>query len=355
MNKKIQVASIGVVSLLVALVVVAGFFGYQLFKAPVGQDTTEIIFDVAPGVTLHQIAVELQNKGLVRNAKAFQFYAKFKGQASKFKVGEYALTAAMTPDQIMSVLVSGKSVARSITIAEGLSIFAIADLFEKDSIGTRDEFLKLVRNQDFIFSLLGERLPSLEGYLFPETYKVTKFEGTKSVVTQMVKRFLSVWKDFAPQASQMGWTRNQVIILASIVEKETGASFERPIVSSVFHNRLKKNMRLQTDPTIMYGIALKTGHEPTNISKADLLNPGPYNSYTNSGLPPTPIANPGREAIDAVLHPAQTDYLYFVSQNNGTHVFSETLEKHNKAVQEFQMNAKARENKSWRDLKQPHK
>jgi UPF0755 protein len=171
----------------------------------------------------------------------------------------------------------------------------------------------------------------------------------------MVNRFLTVWKDVEAEAKNLGWSRLQVITLASIVEKETGASFERPLVASVFHNRLVKKMRLQTDPTVMYGVAIKQGKMPTNITKNDLLTPTAYNTYTNEGLPPAPISNPGKEAIMAVFKPAQTKYLFFVSQNNGTHMFSENLEQHNKAVQTYQMNAKARENKSWRDLKEPKK
>jgi UPF0755 protein len=355
LTKKTKVAGFGLVSISIAVAAVVLFFGYQLLKAPVSSDKTEVVFDVSPGTSLVQISNDLQAKGLIRHSKAFQVYAKTKGIAAKFKVGEYALNPAMTPEEIMNVLVSGKSIARNITIAEGLNIFDIAEILEKNGIGTKEDFFKLVNDRVFIKSLLGEDLKSLEGYLFPETYKVTKFEGQRSVLTQMVNRFLTVWKELEPLAKQKGWTRNQVVTFASIVEKETGASFERPMVSSVFHNRIKKNMRFQTDPTIMYGIALKQGKMPTNITKNDLLTPAPYNSYTNAGLPPTPISNPGKEALRATLQPAQTNYLFFVSQNNGTHVFSETMEQHNKAVQNFQLNAKARENKSWRDLKPPEK
>ncbi|MEQ1722438.1 MAG: endolytic transglycosylase MltG [Pseudobdellovibrio sp.] len=355
MTKKTKVAGLGLISISIAIAAVVLFFGYQLLKAPVNSDNTEVVFDVSPGTNLVQISNELQSKGLIRNSKAFQVYAKTKGIAAKFKVGEYSLNSAMTPEQIMNVLVSGKSIARNITIAEGLNIFDIAEILEKNGIGTKEEFFKLVNDRLFIKSLLGEDLKSLEGYLFPETYKVTKFEGQRSVLTQMVNRFLTVWKELEPQAKQKGWTRNQVVTFASIVEKETGASFERPVVSSVFHNRIEKKMRFQTDPTILYGLALKQGKMPKNITKNDLLTPAPYNSYTNVGLPPTPISNPGKAALLATLQPAQTKYLFFVSQNNGTHVFSETIEQHNKAVQNYQLNAKARENKSWRDLKPPEK
>lgn len=355
MTKKTKVASVGFVSVAIALAVVLIFFGLQVLKSPVSSDTTEVVFEVNPGESLAQISNELQTKKLIRSSKIFQLYAKIKGTAAKFKVGEYALNRAMTPDEIINVIVSGKSLTRSITVAEGLNLFDIAQIFEKNKIGTVEEFSKLVHDKTFIRSLLNENIPSLEGYLFPETYKVTKFDGAKSVITQMVNRFLAVWKEIEPEAKQVGWSRHQIITFASIIEKETGAGSERPLVSSVFHNRILKKMKLQTDPTVLYGMALAQGKMPLNITRADLQTPTPYNTYTIPGLPPTPIANPGRESILAAIRPAKSEYLFFVSQNNGTHVFSESIQQHNKAVKEFQLNAKARENKSWRDLKKAKK
>ncbi len=356
MTKKTSVIWVSLLSFVVAVAVGAAFFGYQLLKMPVGSGKDEILFEIPPKTTLSQIAEELQNKRLIRNAKVFRYYVSLKGQAGKMKMGEYALNQSLSPDEIVSILVSGKSKARSITIAEGLNIFDIASLFERSGIASFQEIYDLVHDKNFIRETLGEDVMSLEGYLFPETYKYTKYEDAKSIVTQMVKRFLSVWNaEVAEEAKKLGWTRHQVVTFASIVEKETGASFERPIVSSVFHNRLVKKMRLQTDPTVLYGMAVQQKKMPNNITRNDLLTPTPYNSYTNYGLPPGPIANPGREALLATLNPQKTNYLYFVSQNNGTHVFSETLQQHNKAVQNYQMNAKARANKSWRDLNQKNK
>ncbi len=354
MNKKNKVAGLGVLSVLVALALVVSFLGYQVLKKPMSEDTTEVIFEVEPGLSLIQIANRLQEKSLIRNAQLFQMYARFLGKASHVKVGEYSLNQSMSPDQILGVLVSGKSLGRSMTIAEGLNIYDIAAIFEAGGICSAGEFLSIVQDQELIKSLLGEERPSLEGYLYPETYKFTKFEGARLIVAQMVKRFLLVWSEQvgAEKDKLNGWTRNQIITLASIVEKETGARAERPLVASVFHNRLAIKMKLQTDPTVLYGVALEQKKMPNNISKRDLLTPTPYNTYTIDSLPPGPIANPGLESIKAVLNPAQTKYLFFVSQNNGTHVFSENLAQHNKAVQQYQMNAKARESTSWRDLKQ---
>ena len=355
MTKKFKIASIAVASIAVAVVVTLTFFGYQLFKKPVSEDNTEILFDVNPGATLNQIANSLQEKKLIRNAKSFSLYVKAKGKANKLQVGEYALSASMTPDEIITKIVAGKTVTRNLTIAEGLNIFDIAELIEKNGIGTKEEFLKIVNDRIFIKSILNEDLTTLEGYLFPETYKVGKFDGLKSVVTQMVMRFLTVWKEIESEAKNSKWSRKQIITFASIVEKETGAAFERPLVASVFHNRLNRKMRLQTDPTVLYGKAVKQGTMSKNITRNDLQTPTPYNTYTISGLPPTPISNPGKDAILATLKPAATNYLFFVSKNDGTHVFSENLQQHNRAVQQFQMDPKARANKSWRDLNEKNK
>ncbi len=350
MTNKIKAAVSTAFIFIFALLIGGLFFGYQLLKTSVSSDKSEIIFDVTPGGSVTQIANELQRKNLIRNASVFLMYSRFTNQNSKIKVGEYSLNQSMTPDEILAVLVSGKSITRNLTVAEGLNLFDIATILEKTGLGTKQEFFSIVRDKAFIKALLGEELPSLEGYLFPETYKFTKFENMKTIITQMVKRFLFVWNELAPDAKRINWSRNQVVTFASIVEKETGAASDRPLVSSVFHNRLNKKMRLQTDPTVLYGMALVKGDMPLNITRNDLITPTPYNSYTTAGLPPTPISNPGKEALVAALRPSETKFLYFVSRNDGTTVFSETLEKHNLSVKAYQLNPKARDGKSWKDL-----
>lgn len=357
MSKKIKLF-ISAFGLLILSVAISGVYFYsQVLGHGVSTDSTEILFDVNPGQSMNSISEMLEQKHLVKNAKIFSLYARFKGIGGKLKRGEYSLNQTMNAAQILQIITSGKSVARNFTVAEGLNIFDIAELLEKNNYGTKQEALKLFFDREFIKNILGEDLESLEGYLFPETYKVTKFDTQKEIITQMVKRFLSVYAELQPEFEkfkiaypQRKWTRNQLITFASIVEKETGAQSERPLVSSVFHNRLDKNMRLQTDPTVIYGASLAKGEIIKNITKNDLLTPTRHNTYTNFGLPPTPISNPGREAILAALNPAKTNYLFFVSHNDGTHQFSENLEAHNAAVKTFQLNPKAREGKSWRDL-----
>jgi UPF0755 protein len=167
----------------------------------------------------------------------------------------------------------------------------------------------------------------------------------------MVERFLAVLSQIPKNALYKKMGRHKVVTLASIIEKETGAPEERPLISSVFHNRLAKNMRLQTDPTIIYGILQKSGVMPSNIRKKDILEPTDYNTYTIFGLPPGPISSPGQLALEATLYPEKSDYLYFVSKNEGRHYFSKTYDEHKKAVEKYQLNSKMRQGKSWRNMK----
>lgn len=351
--KKTVLSLIAAVVILGAVVAGGGAYLYYDFtsKAP-STSAQEVVFEVEPGKSFNTVATELEQKGLIRNAQFFSIYARLVGDRSKLKVGEYLFRMDMKPREVLDVLISGKSVARSFTVSEGLSTYEIAEVFAKQGFGTAEEFLALTRDPEMIKTLLGpsETVTSLEGYLFPETYMLTKFTDTKTLISNMVRRFLIVYNEVM-STRQSTMTRNQIVTLASIIEKETGAPEERPIISSVFHNRLAKGMRLQTDPTVIYGKALHLGKIVINITKADLMTPTPYNTYTINGMPPGPIANPGREALIAAVNPAKTEYLYFVSQNDGHHVFTTTYENHVQAVQKFQLNRKAREGKSWRDLK----
>lgn len=330
----------------------AAFLVYKNFmRSGKSGDPSEVIYEVAQGKPFNKISRELEEKGLIDNALLFSIYARLRGEASKVKVGEYSLRQNMTPKEVLEVLVSGKSVGRFFTVSEGLNIFEIADLYQLAGFGTREVFLNLCRDPQFINQLLGERHDSLEGYLFPETYQLTKFTTTAELLQNMVHRFQEVYNQVIPLSEIGGLSKHQVVTLASIIEKETGASGERVTISSIFHNRMKKGMMLQTDPTILYGMAVEKGKMVLKISKADITRPTRYNTYTIKGLPPGPISNPGREALLAAIKPAQTDFLYFVSQNNGTSVFSKDFSSHNKAVLKYQVDPKARQGKSWRDLK----
>lgn len=327
-----------------------GFLSFEFFKTPPSNEAKEVIYEVIPNKGFNIIAKELELKGVIKNATFFTAYARVTGGRAKIKVGEYGLSTNMLPHEVLSIITSGKSIERPFTVSEGLNIYEIAENYEAQGFGKKTDFLTICKDPEFVKKMTGENLPSLEGYLFPETYQITKFTDAKALITSMVHRFNLIYSDIEKQKLPTQLNKREVITLASIIEKETGAPEERPLISSVFHNRIKKNMRLQTDPTIIYGIADVTGAIPTKIHKTDITAPTKYNTYVINGLPPGPIANPSKEAILAALKPQESNYLYFVSHNDGRHQFSESYEAHSKAVQKYQLDPKAREGKSWRDL-----
>ncbi len=309
----------------------------------------EIIFEIQKGESFKEITNNLFEKGLLGHKNAFYFFARATGQTARVKAGEYLLATDMNALEILNIITSGKSFERTVTLSEGLNIFEIAEIFQQKGICSKEEFLKLVRDPKIIEKYLSEKQISLEGYLFPETYAFTRFTSAEQLIEMMIKKFKDVWSELKLPLPN-GWTRHKVITLASIVEKETGAPEERPLISSVFHNRMAKGMLLQTDPTILYGMAEEQGKLVLNIRKADILRPTKYNTYVIKGLPPGPIANPGREAILASVKPEQSKYLFFVSMNEGRHAFSETYKEHQEAVRKYQIDRQAREGKSWRQM-----
>lgn len=342
--------------LAIAILLIGIFFVSILFivfkqfsKLPATNTPNEVVFEIKGGQSLKKISEELARLGVITNASLFEVYARLKFQQSKIKIGEYSLNQNMRPADILEIITSGKSIEKSFTIPEGSNIYDIADSLEKTQSFNKEEFLNLVKDPQLIQELLQEGHISLEGYLFPETYKYTKYTTIKDLIKKMVSNSLNNIAQV--NYSNLNLTRHQFVTLASIIEKETGAASERPLISSVFHNRLRLKMRLQTDPTVLYAKILRVGYSDLNITKQDLQTPHPYNTYTEFGLPPGPISNPGLEALKATAQPADTDFLFFVSKNDGTHVFSASYEKHSNAVKNFQQNKKAREGKSWRDLK----
>ena len=241
------------------------------------------------------------------------------------------------------------------TIREGENIYEIADDIAAKGLTTRSHFLEMAKDSHFIESIGLFRKPfpaNLEGYFFPDTYFFNRTLSTEEIIKQMVKHFFIFWGEAQEdRARALHMNQDQIITLASIIEKETGAPEERALISSVFHNRLHKRMKLQSDPTTIYGM---WDHYRGKIHKRDLAAHNNYNTYYVNALPAGPIGNPGNDAIHAALYPAESPFLYFVSHNDGTHQFSKTFEEHNHAVQKFQVDPKAREGKSWRDhLKRP--
>lgn len=329
-----------------------GFYFYQFASSPLqSAGTIETIeFDLYRGMNPVQVSNALERQNIIRSGRLMLWLGRATGHWTKIKSAEYPLRADMTPLQILDVLVSGIGVQKSILIREGENIYQIAERFESLGLGSSDEVLAHLKSDETIavLGLEGEGIQTLEGYLLPNTYFFNKTDGYDELIKRMVRAFLATWGDRETErAKEIGFTRKEVVTLASMVEKETGASFERPMIAAVFHNRLKKKMRLQSDPTTIYGM---WKNYQGNISKSDLRRPSDYNTYTLRGLPIGPIANPHPDAIQAALYPAATDYLFFVSKNDGTHTFSKTYKEHSHWVAELQKNPEARKGKSWRDL-----
>lgn len=306
----------------------------------------DVAFIVKNGETFGKINQRLFDDGLIPDKRLFHYYAKYKNVLTKFRAGSFTISTGSNFAQVLESLVHGQPNLTSITIPEGKNMYEVAKLLDQAKITQESEFLEAVVSAELIAKLNIEA-SSLEGYLYPETYRFAPNTPAKIVAKSMIDLFNQKTKDI--EFNHPYLTKHQIIILASVVEKETGAKIERPLIAGVFTNRLVKRMRLQSDPTTVYGI---WSRYKGNIRKADLLEYTPYNTYKIPALPQGPIANPSLEAIKAVLAPEKHDFLYFVSKNDGTHVFSKTYQDHENAVDNFQRNSNARKGKSWRDLKQ---
>ncbi|MDR2612434.1 MAG: endolytic transglycosylase MltG [Deltaproteobacteria bacterium] len=303
------------------------------FTAP-ETESREILVSIPQGAGYPQIARILQDAGVIRDGAAFLWAVRINSLLKRpvsVKAGEQALDPSLSTWETLALLSRGNFKLYPFTVPEGWNMAEIARQAELAGLGSAQEFLALCRDPGYVRSL-GIEAPSLEGYLFPETYSFPRGTSLRTVVKAMTDQFFKVWAKYRDQAAARGLTMNQAVTLASIVEKETGDPAERPLIAAVFFNRLAKNMRLQTDPTVIYGIPNFDG----NLTRAHLETPHPWNTYVIQGLPPGPIASPGEAAIQAAVNPAQAEYLYFVSKNDGTHHFSETLREHNRMVAQYQ-------------------
>jgi len=323
---------------LAVVVVSTLFWGWSFLNSPAQDKGREVLVTIPSGSSFVSASRMLVDAGVVRSLKAFVFFGKIKGLSNNIQAGELMFRTDMTPAQVLDVLTKGKAVSYHVTIPEGFTIQQVSALLAEKGLGDADRFLERARNGNFARGL-GLPADSLEGFLFPETYSWPKGLTEEEILGRMVDKYKTVFTDaMRARAREIGMTEIEVVTLASIIEKETGAPEEREKVSAVFHNRLAKGYRLQTDPTVIYGIESFNG----NLTKADLLNDHPYNTYTRSGLPAGPIANPGKASLMAALYPAQVSYLYFVAKGDGTHVFSNTLVEHNKAVAMYQLGGNSR-------------
>lgn len=290
------------------------------------------IIVIPDGSTFQFVAALLERERLIKSRSAFVLLGKSQAVDRKVHAGEYELSPAMTPAEILSKLLSGQVVLHPFTIPEGLTLTQIADLISQQGVADRTEFIRLAKDRAFIASL-GIQAETLEGYLYPNTYKFPRTVKAREVLVAMIEQLRQVvGPDLLARMQELKMTMHEVLTLASVIEKETGSGGERPEISAVFHNRLKKHIPLQSDPTVIYGLPAFDG----NLHKKDLSYPSPYNTYRVRGLPPGPIANPGIQAIRATLYPSDSHSLYFVSRNDGTHQFSATLIEHNQAVEKYQ-------------------
>lgn len=287
---------------------------------------------IPDGSTFQYVASLLEREGLIKSSTVFVLLGKSQSADRKVHAGEYELNPGMIPAEILSKLLNGQVLLHPLTIPEGLTIAQIADVASEQGLTDPAEFLRLANDRAFIASL-GIKAETLEGYLYPNTYKFPRPIKARELLVAMVEQLRQVvGPDLLARMQELKMTMHEVLTLASVIEKETGSGGERPEISAVFHNRLKKHIPLQSDPTVIYGLPAFDG----NLHKKDLSSPSPYNTYRVQGLPPGPIANPGIQAIRATLYPSDSHSLYFVSRNDGTHQFSATLIEHNKAVEKYQ-------------------
>lgn len=304
---------------LLLVVIVAGWLAWALLL-PVRFSEPKFVM-LRPGWSTRHIARELKSNGVIRDDKAFLLY-HYVIRPKSLKAGEYKFENSQTARVVHERLVRGDIYVHYVTVPEGYNMFEIGRAVEEAGLGTQAEFVEQAKKDASLVRDLDPDAQSLEGYLFPDTYGFTRTQAMSDMIATMVKRFKQ-------EAAAIGLKTDvhRVVTLASIVEKETAAGEERSMVASVYQNRLNIKMALNADPSVIYA-ALLAGRYQGTIYQSDLQFDSPYNTYKYPGLPPGPIANPGKASLEAAMHPAQSDYLYFVSDNNGHHRFSKTMEEH---------------------------
>jgi UPF0755 protein len=301
-----------------------------------GFDGEERFVEVPSGLGTKAIGKLLVDAGIVCDLTVWRLAVWRSGQATALKAGEYRFAGAVSPADVVAKIARGDVYLRSITFPEGLTIRQMAGLYEGAGFGSAREFVAAAGEQQLVAGL-DPTARNLEGYLFPDTYALPRRASARDLVTRMVGRFESVMTpELRQAAADRGLSVRQAVTLASLVEKETAAPDERPVVAAVYHNRLRQRIGLQCDPTVIYALELR-GRFNGNLTRADLAVDSPYNTYRYRGLPPGPIAAPGRMSLEAAVRPAAVEYLYFVSRNDGSHAFASTLAEHNRNVQKYQV------------------
>lgn len=317
-----------------AVLTVLIHFYIALFVPPSNEKLWKEV-QVTEGMSFKAIAGTLKQEGIIRYRGYFEIIGRLQGISRKVRVGYYGLSTDMSMWDVLEAMRRGKIIEYELVVPEGYNLYQIGwTLSHTPLITEPHEFVDLVKNKTYVRSL-GVESDSLEGHLFPDTYYLPKGIKLEDIPKKMVQRFNFVFsEDKRKRAQELGFTEQQIITLASIVEKEAKVPAERKLISAVYHNRLKKGMKLQADPTAVYG----TKAWITNVTKEDLKRKSPYNTYLHKGLPPGPIANPGEGAILAALYPENVDYLFFVAQGDGSHFFSKDFGSHEKAIGRYQKN-----------------
>lgn len=314
----------------------AWWAGQQVGSAYRGFAGEEVFVDIPQGSSVSAIADRLAAAGVVSHPLIFRVAARMSGAERSLQAGEYRFAEPATPAQVVQRLARGDVYTRAVTFREGLTIWDMAEVFEAAGLGVAEDFLREARDPARIQSLDPDAR-SLEGYLFPDTYRLPRSAGAAGMVDAMIAGFLRAFdNELRAAAAARGMSVREVVTIASLVEKETAVGSERPIVSAVYQNRLRIGMGLQCDPTVIYALRLANRWNG-NLTRENLRIDSPYNTYRYAGLPPGPIAAPGRASIEAAIRPSADKYLYFVSRNDGTHVFAETLTEHNRNVQQWQI------------------
>jgi UPF0755 protein len=324
---------------LAVAVAITGAYVYYELNSPYGKFAEPVLFEYVRGSSGAETAAALEELGVIRSRWLF-FAARALQPRAVLMAGEYRFAEPDTPAGVLSRFAKGDVFLRPLTIPEGLTRFEISKLIAGAGYAAEDEFLRLTDDPAPIQDLFPEA-KSLEGFLFPETYNLAKTATGEQILSAMVANFRQAFAA-ASRDSSTGLSPYQTLTLASLIEKESGVPSERPLISAVFHNRLQRGMRLQCDPTVIYGMILQGRYRGT-ILLDDLKDPHPYNTYVHGGLPPGPIANPGAESLRAALAPAESEYVFFVAKPGGTgdHSFSATLREHNQAVARLRAARKA--------------
>lgn len=328
--KRVQVVSIDILGCLgIGLFCIVMIGSYYI--APTASSEEIVSITVEPGSSTSSIANLLEKNDLIRSPFAFKLAVRFRGIGTQLKAGNYQLSRDMRLTRIIDELKKGQIEFKTFTVPEGITALQIADLWESSNLGNANEFVNAMQAPELLEKFVPAGV-SAEGYLFPNTYKFSKGSSAEVIVKMMLTESQKRWTEtLAEDAKSLGLTRHQVMTLASIVQREAGSKDEMPLISGVFHNRLKSNWRLQADPTVLYAL----GEPDRLLTREDWKYPSPYNTYLHKGLPPGPIGNPGMDAILAALKPEKTSYYYFVAIEKGKHHFSKTLAEHNRMIYEI--------------------